>query len=93
MSITDPKKKIALSKYFAPAYTLTQFLKCEPEINQNIDDLLYWMDRYANDRQPMELDRFITYTTFDNVGSAFFSEPFGFIKAVGHLSILPSESV
>lgn len=86
MSTTEPKKKKALSKHFAPAYALSQILKLEPDINKNIEDLLSWVDLYAQGKKPMDLDKFITYTTFDNVGSVFFSEPFGFIKAVRHFN-------
>ncbi|PNP55721.1 hypothetical protein FNYG_15462 [Fusarium nygamai] len=81
MSTTDPKKKKALSRHFAPAYTLSQVLKKEPDVNKNIEDLLRWVEKHAQDRVPMDLDKFITYTTFDNIGSALFSEPFGFIRA------------
>lgn len=82
MSTTDPKKKKALSKHFAPGYTLSQVLKKEPDVNKNIEYLLRWVEKHAEDRVPMDLDKFITYTTFDNIGSVLFSEPFGFIRAV-----------
>lgn len=82
MSTRDPKEKIALSKHFAPGYALSHVLKSETDIDENVADLLDWMDIYAVDQRPMELDKFITYTTSDNVGSVFFSESFGFIKAV-----------
>lgn len=83
MSTTDPAQKKALSKHFAPGYALSQILKWEPCIDENIEHLLRWIDTYAESRMPMDLDRFVTYTTFDNIGSVFFSQPFGFIKAVG----------
>ncbi|KAH7231282.1 cytochrome P450 [Fusarium redolens] len=75
------KKKKAISKHFAPGYALSQVLKKEPDVNKNIGYLLRWVEKHAEDRVPMDLDRFITYTTFDNIGSALFSEPFGFIRA------------
>ncbi|KAK2471841.1 hypothetical protein H9L39_16524 [Fusarium oxysporum f. sp. albedinis] len=81
MSTTNPKMKKALSKHFAPGYALSQVLKREPDVDDNIEHLLGWVEKYAEDRMPMDLDRFITYTTFDNIGSALFSEPFGFIRA------------
>lgn len=85
MSTTDPKKKIALSNHFTRGYS--KVLESEVKINSNIIDLLSKIDTYAEDQTAMELDKFITYTTFDNIGTAFFSEPFGFIKAVR--SLLP----
>ncbi|EXL39377.1 hypothetical protein FOCG_18016 [Fusarium oxysporum f. sp. radicis-lycopersici 26381] len=81
MSTTDPKKKKALSKHFAPGYTLSQVLKKEPDVDKNIEYLLRWVEKHAEDRVPMDLDKFITYTTFDNIGSVLFSERFGFIRA------------
>ncbi|RKK87876.1 hypothetical protein BFJ68_g16999 [Fusarium oxysporum] len=81
MSTTDPKKKKALSKHFAPGYTLSQVLKKEPDVNKNIEYLLRWVEKHVEDRVPMDLDKFITYTTFDNIGSVLFSEPFGFVRA------------
>ncbi|KAF5236869.1 hypothetical protein FANTH_11111 [Fusarium anthophilum] len=81
MSTTNPMEKKTLSKHFTPGYALSQILKRESDINKNIESLLVWVEKYAEGRVPMDLDRFITYTTFDNIGCALFSEPFGFIKA------------
>ena len=80
MSTTDPKKKIALSNHFARGYS--KILESEHKINKNIMDLLSRMNTYAEGQTIMELDRYITYTTFDNIGTAFFSESFGFLRAV-----------
>jgi hypothetical protein len=88
MSTTNPKIKKALSKHFTAGYALSQVLKREPDVDENIEHLLRWVEKYAEDRMPMDLDRFITYTTFDNIGSALFSEPFGFIRAVCHVHLL-----
>jgi hypothetical protein len=90
MSTTNPKIKKALSKHFTAGYALSQVLKREPDVDENIEHLLRWVEKYAEDRMPMDLDRFITYTTFDNIGSALFSEPFGFIRAVCHVPLLAS---
>ncbi|EXK23604.1 hypothetical protein FOMG_19635 [Fusarium oxysporum f. sp. melonis 26406] len=81
MSTTNPMEKKALSKHFTPGYALSQILKRESDINKDLENLIFWVERYAEDRVPMNLDRFITYTTFDNIGGALFSKPFGFIKA------------
>lgn len=81
-------EKKALSKHFTPGYALSQILKRESDINKDLENLIFWVERYAEDRVPMNLDRFITYTTFDNIGGALFSKPFGFIKAVCHFCLL-----
>jgi cytochrome P450 len=39
------------------------------------------MDRFAQQHEPMHLDKFFSYTTFDNAGEAIFSKSFGFIRA------------
>jgi hypothetical protein len=39
------------------------------------------MDKHAETHEPMHLDKFFSYTTFDNAGEAIFSRSFGFIKA------------
>lgn len=83
MSTTDPKKKMALSKQFARGYA--KILESEPKIDKNILDLLHRLDLYAKKQEPMDLDKFLTYTAFDNIGTAFFSKSFGFLKAVRDL--------
>ncbi|XMA20785.1 hypothetical protein WAI453_013576 [Rhynchosporium graminicola] len=81
MSTIAPENKIALSNHFARGYS--KILDSEANVDCNIVELFLKMDRYAEAQTAMELDKFITYTTFDNIGTAFFSEPFGFIRA-GH---------
>ncbi|KAG9250652.1 cytochrome P450 [Emericellopsis atlantica] len=81
MSTTDPKKKKALSKHFARGYGLSQVLQHEVRVDENIRELLHWLNVFAKDQKPMDLGNFVTFTTFDNVGSVFLSKPFGFIKA------------
>lgn len=49
-------------------------------MSSNIAALLEWMDRYAEQKAPMDLCEFLTYTTLDNAGEAIFSQPFGLIK-------------
>ncbi|KAH9995211.1 cytochrome P450 [Xylariaceae sp. FL0662B] len=80
-SITNPKAKVELSKAFAPGYTLTNILQMEGIVDNTIEALLGWMDKYAETRQPMPLDRFLHYTAFDVVGDVLFSAQFGFLKA------------
>lgn len=81
MSITDPKRKVELSKQFASGYTLTNAIKAEDSIDGLVSQLLDWMDKYAATGKPMELDRFVTFLTFDMLGEVLFSKPFGYIAA------------
>lgn len=81
MSIVDPKRKVELSKQFASGYTLTNALKSEEAMDGLVARLLEWMDRSAASQEPMELDRYVTFLTFDLLGEVLFSKPFGYVAA------------
>lgn len=81
MSVVDPKRKVELSKQFASGYTLTNALKSEEAMDGLVAGLLGWMDKFAVSQEPMELDRFVTFLTFDLLGEVLFSKPFGYITA------------
>lgn len=81
MSITDPKRKIELSKHFASGYTLSNALKAEEAINGLVVRLLNRMDQFATSGAPMDLDQHITFLTFDLLGEILFSKPFGYTEA------------
>ncbi|KUI60660.1 Pisatin demethylase [Cytospora mali] len=81
MSTTDPKRKVELSKQFASGYTTSNALKAEESIDGLVSQLLDWMDKYAASGKPMDLDRFVTFLTFDMLGEVLFSKPFGYIAA------------
>lgn len=81
MSITNPKRKVELSKQFASGYTMSNAVQAEESIDGLVSQLLDWMDRYAASGKPMDLDRFVTFLTFDMLGEVLFSKPFGYIAA------------
>lgn len=81
MSTTDPKKKVERSRNLASGYTLSNVIKSEDAITHTIEMLLDWMDKYAEDQRPMELDKFFTFTAFDVVGEVVFSKQFGFLRS------------
>ncbi|KAB5580586.1 cytochrome P450 [Coniochaeta sp. 2T2.1] len=80
MSTIDPKKKVERSKNLSPAYSLSNVIQSEHAVTRTIEMLLDWMDRYAEDQKPMDLDKFFTFTAFDVVGEVIFSKQFGFLK-------------
>ncbi|KAI8943409.1 hypothetical protein NX059_001421 [Plenodomus lindquistii] len=80
MSITDPKKKVEKSKYLAGAYTASSILRSEEHIDRTFEQFLGWMNRYADDKKPMNLNEYISYATFDVVGEIVFSKQFGFLE-------------
>lgn len=69
MSTVDPKEKIERSKVVAPAYKMTSILQSEDAISRTVEMLLDWMEKYAENNEPMDLAEFITFTTFDVVGA------------------------
>ncbi|KAG6356381.1 hypothetical protein INS49_015769 [Diaporthe citri] len=91
MSIVDPKRKVELSKQFASGYTLTNALKSEEAMDGLVVRLLEWMDTFAASQEPMELDRYVTFLTFDMLGEVLFSKPFGIstnLKLIGTHAIV-----
>ncbi|KAK3310492.1 cytochrome P450 [Chaetomium strumarium] len=80
MSALDPRKKAERSRNLAPGYRLSNVIKSEDAISRTIEMLLDWMDAYAEKHEPMQLDRFFTYTAFDVVGEVLFSKKFGFLQ-------------
>lgn len=81
MSTTDTKQKIKLSKHFASGYRLSNAIKAEESIDSVFVQLLDWLDRFSKSGQPMDLDRYVTFTTFDLLGEVLFSKSFGYLAA------------
>jgi hypothetical protein len=75
----NAKTKIKRSKLFLSGFSLSHLLKSEEHFDSNIERLLGWMDIHAQEHRPMHLDKFFSYTAFDNAGEAVFSQSFGFL--------------
>ncbi|KAI3390560.1 hypothetical protein diail_9200, partial [Diaporthe ilicicola] len=80
MSEPDPKRKVQRSKTFAAGFAQSNLLRSEEAISTTISKLLDHMDRYERRKDPMDLDKFFTYTAFDVVGEVLCSKPFGFLE-------------
>ncbi|ROW09024.1 hypothetical protein VMCG_02856 [Cytospora schulzeri] len=80
MGETDPATKSELSRHLASGYLLGNLLQAEAAIDDTVELLLGWLDRHADERRPINLDRFFTYATFDVVGEVIFSKGFGFLR-------------
>ncbi|RAR11890.1 cytochrome P450 [Stemphylium lycopersici] len=80
MSTTDPKQKIEKSKYITGAYTVSNILRSEEHIDSTLTAFLSWLDKFASEKKAMDLDKYITYATFDVIGEIVFSAPFGFLE-------------
>lgn len=73
----DPKDKNECAKYLAGGYLQHNVLKSEPAIDENISKFLGWMNKFADEEKPLDLDQFFTYVSFDITGEVMFSKPFG----------------
>lgn len=80
MSTVDPKQKVEKSKYIAPAYTVSSTIKSEQYIDETFELFFGWLDSYSSSKKPMELNKFISYATFDVIGEIVFSHKFGFLE-------------
>ncbi|KAK8121115.1 hypothetical protein PG999_005235 [Apiospora kogelbergensis] len=78
-SLLDPKDKHECSKYLSAGYLLHNVLKSEPAMDATMRKFFGWMDRYADNERPMNLDEFFTFVAFDITGEVVFSKPFGFM--------------
>lgn len=80
MSTTDPKKKIQKSKYIAGGYTISNILRSEEHISRTLELFLGRLDGYAVDERPMDINKYISFATFDVIGEVVFSKSFGFLE-------------
>lgn len=80
ISARDPKEKMERSKAFASGYALSNVVKYEEALSRVVSKLFGWLDRFSESGEPMDLDQFFTFTTFDVVGEVLFSKEFGFIE-------------
>ncbi|KAB5536420.1 cytochrome P450 [Coniochaeta sp. 2T2.1] len=93
MSTIDLRKKVERSKNLSPAYSLSNVIQSEHAVTRTIEMLLDWMDQYAEEQKPMDLDKFFTFTAFDIVGEVIFSKQFGFLKPGADIGNVISNSL
>ncbi|KAK3385172.1 cytochrome P450 [Podospora didyma] len=80
LSITDPKVKVARAKQFMQGYSTSTLLTFEHRIDKLYTQLFTWIDKFAADNKPMDLDQFFSFTAADITGELLFSKPFGFLE-------------
>lgn len=68
-----------LKRVLGPAYAASHLLKSETHIDDVLSKLFGWMDKFAAEHKPMDLDHYLGYAAYDVVGEVFFSKPFGFM--------------
>ncbi|KAJ2986631.1 hypothetical protein NUW58_g4933 [Xylaria curta] len=79
LSTIEPKAKNERARWLASGFSTTNALRTEQNMDRQISRLKSWIDKYAESGKPMELDKFITYCTFDVLGEVMFSKAFGFL--------------
>ncbi|KAK8100532.1 hypothetical protein PG999_010906 [Apiospora kogelbergensis] len=89
MSECDPKEQIRKSRNVNPGYALSNVIRSEPQVDELIRLLEHRLDECINAKQAekhagiIDLNRWLTYFTFDVLGEVTFSQAFGFLAA-GH---------
>ncbi|KAK8053796.1 cytochrome P450 [Apiospora saccharicola] len=53
--------------------------RSRPAMDASMRKLFGWMNKFASEQRPMNLDEFFTFVAFDITGEAVFSKPFGFL--------------
>ena len=81
MSEQDPKKYAAMRSNVAPAYTLSNILRNEADMDKTIALLEKRLDDQSkeNGREPVELSQWLFFLTHDLLGEILFSSRFGFL--------------
>ncbi|RYP46844.1 hypothetical protein DL768_007011 [Monosporascus sp. mg162] len=60
----------------------TTILQSEEVADRTVQYLLWWLGKYSETQQPMELDLFLRYMVFGLLEDVVFSKPFGFITEI-----------
>lgn len=64
----DIKEKTELSKILASAYATSSILRSEKAIDNQVELLLGWLDKFSASSKPMQLSEFFTFAAYDIMG-------------------------
>ncbi len=79
MSERDPKKYVAMRSNVASAYTLSNVIRNEAELDKVITLLRQRLDHLSAVEVPVELSQWLHFLTHDLLGEIVFSSRFGFL--------------
>lgn len=79
-STLDPDTKREKAKHYASAFTTSNLLQSEDKLDQQIEKLQGWLDKYAEKQEPMNLGTYLNFIAYDVAGVMMFSKPFGFLE-------------
>ena len=79
MSERDPKKYGPMRTNVASAFSLTNLIKNESAIDEVIALFERRLDEFNQQREPLELGKWLHFLTYDLLGEIMFSNRFGFL--------------
>lgn len=79
-TITNEKKHTAYRRTIGGVYSLSSILQSEKQIDQNVKLLLERLDGFVERAEDVDLGLWLEMYAYDNIGSAFFGKPFGFLE-------------
>lgn len=79
-TITNEKRHTAYRRVVGAVYSLTNILKNEPHMDQNVDMLVKRLEELAEQKEKVDLGLWLEMYAYDNIGSVFFGKPFGFLE-------------
>lgn len=68
-----------LNRSVGPAFAATHLLRSEVHIDEVLTKLFGWLDKFAEEQKPTDLDKYLAYAAYDILGEVVFSKCFGFI--------------
>jgi cytochrome P450 len=79
-TITNEKKHTAYRRVVGTVYSLSNILKNEKKMDENVQLLLDRLDGFVERREDVDLGLWLEMYAYDNIGSVFFGKPFGFLE-------------
>ena len=79
-TITNEKRHTAYRRVVGAVYSLTSILKNETQMDQNVNMLIERLDGFVKRGEEVDLGLWVEMYAYDNIGSVFFGEPFGFLE-------------
>ncbi|KAF3036928.1 hypothetical protein E8E12_005412 [Didymella heteroderae] len=79
-TITDEKMHTAYRRVVGTVYSLSNILKNEKKMDENVQLLLGRLDGFVERKEEVDLGLWLEMYAYDNIGSVFGGKPFGFLE-------------
>ncbi|KZM20678.1 uncharacterized protein EKO05_0007187 [Ascochyta rabiei] len=80
-TITNERRHAAYRRTVGGVYSLTNILKYEELMDQNVVMLLDRLDGFVERAEEVDFGLWLEMYAYDNIGSVFFGKPFGFLES------------